>query len=87
VYGTSLPLSRRKEGKAQHLGLGRKLVERACERAAAAGYADLAVISAVGTRAYYRGLGFRDGPLYQHRRLAVPRPRRSANQTLRNSSA
>jgi elongator complex protein 3 len=36
-----------------------------------AGYADLAVISAVGTRAYYRGLGFRDGPLYQHRRLST----------------
>jgi len=72
VYGASLPLSRRKQGEAQHLGLGRKLVERACERAAAAGYADLAVISAVGTRAYYRGLGFRDGPLYQHRRLAAP---------------
>jgi elongator complex protein 3 len=71
VYGTSLPLSRRKQGKAQHLGLGRKLVERACERAAAAGFSDLAVISAVGTRAYYRGLGFRDGPLYQHRRLAA----------------
>jgi elongator complex protein 3 len=87
VYGASLPLSRRREGTAQHLGLGRALVERACERAAAAGYADLAVISAVGTRAYYRGLGFRDGPLYQHRRLAAARPRRIANQTLRNSSA
>ena len=74
VYGASLPLSRRKQGRAQHLGLGRKLVERACERAAAAGYADLAVISAVGTRAYYRGLGFRDGPLYQHRRLSTPAP-------------
>jgi elongator complex protein 3 len=72
VYGASLPLSRRSQGKAQHLGLGRKLVERACERAAAAGYADLAVISAVGTRAYYRGLGFRDGPLYQHRPLSAP---------------
>jgi len=72
VYGASLALSRRKEGKAQHLGLGRKLVEHACERAAAAGYANLAVISAVGTRAYYRGLGFRDGPLYQHRRVSAP---------------
>jgi len=90
VYGASLPLSRRSQGRAQHLGLGRKLVERACERAAAAGYADLAVISAVGTRAYYRGLGFRDGPLYQHRRLSAAagsRSRRdSGAQALRNSS-
>jgi elongator complex protein 3 len=71
VYGASLPLSRRSQGKAQHRGLGRNLIERACERAGAAGYADLAVISAVGTRAYYRSLGFRDGPLYQHRRLSA----------------
>jgi histone acetyltransferase (RNA polymerase elongator complex component) len=27
------------------------------------------VISAAGTRAYYRGLGFEDGELYQHRDL------------------
>jgi histone acetyltransferase (RNA polymerase elongator complex component) len=27
------------------------------------------VISAVGTRAYYRELGFSDGALYQHRTL------------------
>jgi len=91
VYGASLPLSRRSKGRAQHLGLGRKLVDSACERAAAAGYADLAVISAVGTRGYYRGLGFLDGPLYQHRRLSAPavsRSRRdSAAQALRNSSA
>jgi histone acetyltransferase (RNA polymerase elongator complex component) len=28
------------------------------------------VISAVGTRVYYRGLGFTDGDYYQHRPLA-----------------
>jgi elongator complex protein 3 len=32
----------------------------------AAGHTRLAVISAMGTRAYYRRLGFRDGSLYQH---------------------
>jgi histone acetyltransferase (RNA polymerase elongator complex component) len=30
------------------------------------------VISAVGTREWYRRLGFRDGELYQHR--ALPKP-------------
>jgi histone acetyltransferase (RNA polymerase elongator complex component) len=30
------------------------------------------VISAVGTRRYYRRLGFRDGALYQHRPLVAP---------------
>jgi len=69
VYGASQGLGRRDAHAPQHAGLGRRLLERAAERARAAGYADLAVISAVGTRAYYRSLGFADGPLYQHRRL------------------
>jgi elongator complex protein 3 len=48
------------------------LVEEAARRARQAGFERIAVISAVGTRAYYRELGFRDGGLYQHRAL-VPR--------------
>ena len=68
VYGGALELGRR-GGEAQHRGLGRRLVERAGALAAGVGYDRLAVISSVGTRAYYRGLGFRDGELYQHRAL------------------
>ena len=34
------------------------------------GYAAANVISAVGTRAYYRALGFEDAGLYQRRPLA-----------------
>jgi elongator complex protein 3 len=66
VYGGAVALGRRAPDRAQHLGFGRKLIERAGERAAAAGFDALAVISAVGTRAYYRSLGFHDGELYQH---------------------
>ncbi len=69
VYGSAVELGERDGKRAQHRGLGRKLVEEAAQRAASAGYSDLAVISAVGTRPYYRGLGFADGPLYQHREL------------------
>jgi elongator complex protein 3 len=69
VYGESLGLSARAPGAAQHRGLGRELMEAAGERAAAAGHASLAVISAVGTREYYRRLGFEDGELYQRRSL------------------
>jgi elongator complex protein 3 (tRNA carboxymethyluridine synthase) len=71
VYGASLPLGARAREIAQHGGLGRALVEAAAACAADAGYVALSVISAVGTRAYYRGLGFRDGALYQHRALAA----------------
>ena len=71
VYGAVAHLSQTGSG-VQHLGLGRKLVERACALAREAGYARVNVISAVGTRAYYRGLGFArfspDG-LYQQRDL------------------
>jgi len=71
VYGASLPLGLRADAVAQHTGLGRALVEEAVRIARRAGYASLAVISAVGTRPYYRKLGFCDGELYQHRVLSV----------------
>ena len=56
-------------GGAQHLGLGRTLVSRACDIAREAGYRRINVISAVGTRGYYRKLGFVDGALYQRKDL------------------
>ena len=69
VYGASLGIGETPTDEPQHRGLGRRLIEEARRRARAAGYIDLAVISAVGTRAYYRRLGFVDGPLYQHAQL------------------
>jgi len=69
VYGGALDLGHRREGAAQHRGLGRTLIEAAADLAHAEGYRHLAVISAVGTRGYYRKLGFDDGTLYQHRAL------------------
>lgn len=68
VYGRVSRLHESKEG-AQHSGLGRALVERACEIAAGEGRTRIKVISAVGTRGYYRSLGFADGRLYQEKRL------------------
>ncbi len=72
VYGRLAAIGDRTEGRAQHAGLGRSLVDEAACVARRAGYRDLAVISSVGTREYYRTLGFTDGKLYQHRRLACP---------------
>ena len=68
VYGKVAALHRTGEGT-QHLGLGRALVEEACRQAAEAGYGAVNVISAVGTRVYYRNLGFTDAGLYQRRPL------------------
>lgn len=68
IYGIATKLAQ--EGtSAQHRGLGRQLIERACTIAREAGYRALNVISAVGTREYYRKLGFRDRGLYQQRPL------------------
>ncbi len=69
VYGQALSIGESAQGKAQHLGLGTRLIERAIEIAEGRGYAQLAVISAVGTRAYYRKRGFADGQLYQTKKL------------------
>ena len=68
VYGQVANLHKA-DGSVQHLGLGRKLVERACEIAYEAGFGRINVISSVGTREYYRKLGFEDGALYQCRML------------------
>ncbi|MCU0514301.1 MAG: tRNA uridine(34) 5-carboxymethylaminomethyl modification radical SAM/GNAT enzyme Elp3 [Anaerolineae bacterium] len=65
VYGQSLGLGEVAGGKAQHLGLGRQLIDQAAGLARQRGYAALAVISAIGTREYYRKRGFQDKVLYQ----------------------
>ena len=69
VYGRVAGLGTSTTGAAQHAGLGKALIEEACHQAREAGYARIAVISAVGTRQYYRGLGFEDEGLYQVRKL------------------
>lgn len=70
VYGEAAHLGRT-DASAQHRGLGRALVERAASIAAEEGYAGLCVVSSVGTRGYYRGLGFVDDGLYQRRDLSA----------------
>jgi elongator complex protein 3 len=69
VYGQSLELGASEAGRAQHLGLGKQLIERAAEIARERGFSKLAVISAIGTREYYRKRGFEDVHLYQVRSL------------------
>ena len=75
VYGHLAALGYRDGIRSQHQGLGRELIAQAGEIAAEADFDHLAVISAIGTRPYYRKLGFTDGPLYQHRPLSTRRKR------------
>jgi elongator complex protein 3 len=64
VYGSEVGIDDAGGADWQHQGYGRRLIERAEERARAAGFGKLAVIAGVGAREYYREkLGYRqDGP-------------------------
>lgn len=65
VYGQLVKIGSDESGRSQHQGLGTELMERAREIAREKNFKKLAVISAVGTREYYRKKGFSDGELYQ----------------------
>ncbi|MCA9383025.1 tRNA uridine(34) 5-carboxymethylaminomethyl modification radical SAM/GNAT enzyme Elp3 [Candidatus Dojkabacteria bacterium] len=64
VYGQVVQIGKRTQGRSQHLGLGTKLVQEAEQIAKESGYEHIAVISAIGTRDYYRKLGFKLDHLY-----------------------
>jgi len=64
VYGPALDLGAKREGAAQHAGLGTQLLDEARRIAREEGFSRLAVIAAVGTRPYYRERGFDQGELY-----------------------
>ncbi len=66
IYGQSLKLNQKEKGASQHLGLGVELIEKAKEIARLFRYKKISVISAIGTREYYRKRGFQDGILYQY---------------------
>ncbi len=73
VYGQSVEIGEAADGRAQHAGLGTRLIERAEAIAAERGYRQLAVISAIGTRNYYRKRGFEDSKLFQRKAVANPK--------------
>jgi elongator complex protein 3 len=64
VYGQSLEVGSDQNGAAQHVGLGMRLMRTAETTAGSRGYRRMAVISALGTRGYYRKLGYRLGETY-----------------------
>ncbi len=64
VVGKSIPLKQKGSGKEQHSGIGRKLMEKAEEKAIEFGFGKLAVIAGVGVKEYYAKLGYRDDGAY-----------------------
>ena len=69
VYGPALGMGKDSRGEAQHRGLGAQLVAKAEEIARSAGFGQIAVISAIGTRNYYRRLGFEMADFYMIKAL------------------
>jgi elongator complex protein 3 len=65
VYGPAQGLGKKSADTTQHQGLGTQLMEQAKQISTDQGFAKLAVISAIGTREYYRKRGFADGDMYQ----------------------
>ncbi|MEZ4287716.1 MAG: tRNA uridine(34) 5-carboxymethylaminomethyl modification radical SAM/GNAT enzyme Elp3 [Polyangiales bacterium] len=72
VYGRAQSIGSPHNDAVQHRGLGTRLIEYATSIARDARFEKLSVISAVGTRAYYRSRNFYDGNLYQHYPLKDP---------------
>ncbi len=68
VVGEALPLGER-GSSAQHRGYGRWLLAEAEALAEEAGYRRLLITSAIGTRAYYRRLGYERYGAYMAKRL------------------
>ena len=65
VYGQVVGIGRSMDKKAQHTGVGKTLVKEAEEIAKRNGFDKISVISAIGTREYYKKLGYNKQKLYQ----------------------
>ncbi len=69
TYGFQVEIGKTKKDATQHLGLGRKLIEKAEKIARATGLKKLAVIASIGTREYYRKWGYQLEGTYMIKQL------------------
>lgn len=69
VYGQALSFGQRSRNSNQHQSLGKRLMATAEKIAASQGFRKIAVIAGVGTRGYYRRLGYRLQDTYLVKRL------------------
>ncbi|KKU46116.1 MAG: hypothetical protein UX64_C0012G0001, partial [Microgenomates group bacterium GW2011_GWC2_46_7] len=69
TYGKTVSHLQKSSTKTQHRGLGKLLMAQAEQIAHQAGYPKISVISSIGTRDYYRHLGFSKEGLYMTKSL------------------
>lgn len=69
VYGKTLDVGKEETGRSQHIGIGTKLINKAKEITKNRALSKISVISSIGTKTYYKKLGFKKGLLYQHQYL------------------
>lgn len=69
VYGKALNIDEKDSNKTQHLGIGKKLLEISGNITKKNHIKKISVISAIGTRGYYRKNGFREGNLYMFKEI------------------
>jgi elongator complex protein 3 len=74
TYGMQLEIDNESRGEAQHIGLGKKLILKAEEISLKNGYKKIAVISSIGTREYYKKLGYKLEGTYMMKNLLIKRP-------------
>lgn len=69
IYGKVLGIDNTSKGEPQHSGLGKKLIEEAEKISKENGFGRISVISAIGTKEYYRKRGYTEEELYMHKDL------------------
>lgn len=75
VYGQVRPTGEAAEtGSAQHLGIGRRLLQLAESAASSAGMTTMAIISGIGVREYYRKNGYELRGSYMMKSLRTNNP-------------
>ena len=69
VYGQLVPIGEKEEKAYQHESYGRRLLEKAEEKAQERGYDEIFITSGVGVREYYRRFGYEQKGYYMWKKL------------------
>ena len=70
VYGNVVDIGKDSSGESQHLGLGKKMIEIAQDISKKEGLKKISVISAIGTKEYYKKRGFSNNTLYMFKPIS-----------------